>query len=101
MIEQFLKNLDITWPMYLMIALLIIGFAVGITVYKCSKVNPRLNVAFVLAGICLAFTIATVMVFIHYGHQVPMGILYSILTVTGWWITFRTFFPIKKKEENA
>lgn len=101
MIEQFLKSLDITWPMYLMIALLLISFFVGLAVYKGSKKNPRLNVAVVLASSSLAFTIATVMVFIYYSyHSVFMGILYSILTLMSWWITFRTFFPRKKKQEN-
>lgn len=98
MIEKVLKDLSITWPMYLMFALLAVSIIVGVTVYKKAKVNPGRKAAVVLAGSCAAFTTATVLVFLYY-NVVLMGILYAMLSLTGWWITYRMFFPIKKKNE--
>lgn len=98
-VEKLLKDLDITWPMYLMIVLLAATIIVGVVVYMRSNVNPGLNVAIVMAGGSAAFTAATVMVFVYYDVK-WMGILFAALALDGWWMTYRCFFPRKKKEEK-
>ena len=98
-VEKFLMDLDITWPMYLMFTILVISVVVGIVVYKRSEVNPGQNVAFVLLGCSTALTVSTVMVFLYY-DVLWMGVLHAVLALDSWWFTYRCFFPRKKKEDT-
>ncbi len=98
-VEKFLKDLDITWPMYMTLSLIVLTFLVGVAVYKRSEVNPNRNVGIVIACGSLALTSTAVMVFLFFRPAV-MGIFPAILSLESWWITYRVFIPRKKKKKD-